>query len=117
VEALASGFPATVVVGDFVSIGAGAVLRSCTLADNVDVGAGSVVNEGCVIEENVKIEPGSVVLADTYIPSNEKWAGNPAVFVSKLTEDDVKAIVNEAKMYAIRRAEVALQYCPMPDDP
>lgn len=117
VEALDSGFPAITKVGDYVSIGAGAVLRSCTIGDKVSVGIGSVIPEGCVVETNVKLEPGTVLEPDTFVPAGEKWAGNPAAFVAHLTEDETAAIVDEAKAIAVRAAELNLQYVPAPGAP
>mmetsp|Transcript_7037 Transcript_7037/g.23054 ORF Transcript_7037/g.23054 Transcript_7037/m.23054 type:complete len:212 (-) Transcript_7037:1130-1765(-) len=117
VDELDSGFPAEVRLGDYVSVGAGSVLRSCTVGDNVSIGIGCVVQEGAVIEDFVKLEAGSVVEQDTYVPSGEKWAGNPAAFVDKLDEDDQQAIIDEAKHYCVRAAELNLQYVPLPEGP
>jgi acetyltransferase-like isoleucine patch superfamily enzyme len=46
------------------------------------IGANSIIMKGVTIGENSVIGAGSVVRTD--IPSNEIWAGNPAVFVKKL---------------------------------
>lgn len=89
-ETLDSGFPAVVDIGEYVSVGPGCVLRSCTVQDNVELGAGTVVEEGALIEAKAKVAPGSHVPAGHRIPSGELWAGKPAQFVSRLSAEDVR---------------------------
>ncbi|PNH08923.1 Gamma carbonic anhydrase 3, mitochondrial [Tetrabaena socialis] len=73
-----SEFSPPVVIGDNVSIGHGAVLKGCTIGDNVLVGINAVISE------NVEVQAGAVVAAGAYVeegavvPSGEMWAGNPA---------------------------------------
>lgn len=47
---------------------------------------------GCVIERNVIIAPGSVLPVDTFVPSGQLWAGNPAKYVRDLTDDEKKKV-------------------------
>ena len=76
VSKLESGFPSDVDIGDYVTIGQGSVLTSCVIGNKVSVGAGAIIQEGAVVEDNSIVAAGSVVLADTLIPSGQLWAGN-----------------------------------------
>ena len=57
VPELESGFPAVVSIGDNVSVGAGATLRSCTIENNVLVGDGAVVLELSLIHISEPTRP------------------------------------------------------------
>ena len=80
VSRLASGYPAEVSIGRMCIIGQGALLTSCTVGDNVSIGAGSIIGEGCVIQDDSYIAAGSVLAADTLVPKGQLWAGNPAKY-------------------------------------
>ena len=55
------GFPTTTTVGDFVSIGHGAVLSSCVIEHNVLIGPNALILNGSLVETGSIVEPGSVV--------------------------------------------------------
>ena len=78
VSTLESGFPASVTVGDYTSVGAGSCLKSCVVEHTVDIGEGCVIDQGAVVQNTVVLEPGSVVPAGALITSGGRWAGNPA---------------------------------------
>jgi len=117
VEDLESGFPAVLSLGDYVSVGAGATLTSCTIEHNVVVGDGAVVGAGAVVQTNAVLAPGTVVPAGGLIPAGERWAGNPAAFHSKLEEEDLAASVAAAEAVAVAAAETAAEYEVPPGAP
>ena len=84
-----SGFPASTFIGHYVTVGPGCSLYSCTIEDNVEVGAGSTVCDGALIEKNAQVGPGSVVPPGTRVPTGQLWAGTPVQYVRDLTEDEV----------------------------
>ena len=88
-EKLESGFSSDIDIGSQVTIGHGVILHSCTIRDECLVGMGSVVSQGCILDKNSMVAAGSVVLPDTFIPSGQLWAGNPAKFIRNLTEDEI----------------------------
>ena len=92
VSELASGFPASVIIGRFVTVGPGAVVTSSVLEDCVQIGAGAIVCEGCVVQKNSVIAPGSMVPAGTLIPANQLWAGNPAAYQRDVSEEEAAAV-------------------------
>jgi carbonic anhydrase/acetyltransferase-like protein (isoleucine patch superfamily) len=93
----AAGLPAATVVGKYVTIEPGAVLRSCRVADRVVIGARAVLLEGSLVEEDAILAPGSVLPPARRVPSGELWAGAPARFVRKLTGDEKDAIKEAAQ--------------------
>lgn len=110
-EFLPSGLSAETVIGVGVTIGHGAMLTSCTIGGNTLIGQGSVVQEGCVslymmrnlsergrhvirchIGNDCIIAAGAVVLPDTIVPDGQLWAGNPAVYIRDVTDEEKEAI-------------------------
>jgi acetyltransferase-like isoleucine patch superfamily enzyme len=57
--------------------------KSVTIKSNVFIGANCMILKGVTIGEGSIIGAGSVVRES--VPSNEIWAGNPAVFIKKIT--------------------------------
>ena len=55
------GFPTTTTIGDYVTIGHGAVLSSCVIENNVLIGPNALILDGALVESNSIVEPGSVV--------------------------------------------------------
>lgn len=108
------GMPnADVRIGDHVSIGAGAVLQSCTVERCVKVGAGSVVMEGALLEEYSELAPNSVVHPGRRIPKGEEWGGNPAVFLHTLPKEVLNHRMAEAEEQATKATEHADMYLPV----
>jgi len=69
-------------------VGPGAILTSCEVGDEVQIGAGCVVQEGCIIGKRAVIAAGAVLAEGTFVPAEQFWAGNPAVFVRTVEEDE-----------------------------
>jgi carbonic anhydrase/acetyltransferase-like protein (isoleucine patch superfamily) len=80
VTSLDSGFPSDVEVGNWCTIGHGALLTSCVVGDRVLVGQGAIIQEGCEVSSDSIIAAGAVLMPGTVVPSGQLWAGNPAVF-------------------------------------
>ena len=85
---LPTGAPAGVVIGCQVIVGPRCSLYSCTVDDNVFIGAGSVVLEGAKLEKGCMIAPGSVVPPGRLVPAKQLWSGNPVQYVKDLYEPD-----------------------------
>eukprot|EP01038_Epipyxis_sp_PR26KG_P006604 gene6604-9071_t len=96
---LESGFASDLDIGEKVTVGHGALLTSCSIANMVLIGQGAVVEEGCVIEKNSIIAAGAVLTANTRVPTGQLWAGNPAKYVRDTTEADIETIKNNAAEY------------------
>mmetsp|Transcript_16748 Transcript_16748/g.36272 ORF Transcript_16748/g.36272 Transcript_16748/m.36272 type:complete len:190 (-) Transcript_16748:50-619(-) len=109
---LGTGFPAHVEIGDQVTIGHGALITSCTIGNRCLIGQGSVVQEGCEIGNNSIVAAGAVVLPGTLIPSQQLWAGNPAVYVRDVTEDEMSGFIKSAEHYSDVSKEHAEEFLP-----
>jgi len=112
VATLESGFPSAVSIGDYTSIGPGACLKSCVVENNVDVGAGCVIDAGAVVQHTVILEPGTVVPAGALIPSGGQWAGNPAALVEQLPEEALADIVAKAEAKRVEADAAHGEYDP-----
>lgn len=86
------------VLGDFVTIGHGAIVHTSTLEDNVLVGMGAIVLSGCHIGTGSIIAAGAVVLENTTIPPYSLVVGVPAKVV-RTDESQVERIHNQALKY------------------
>eukprot|EP00958_Prasinococcus_capsulatus_P021247 scaffold2871_cov381-Prasinococcus_capsulatus_cf.AAC.16 len=92
-----TGLTAATLLGKYVSVFPGSVIRSTILKDECVVGAGCVLMEGSMVEDHAIVADGSVLPPGRRIPAGELWAGNPANFVRKLTKDEKEAIKHLAQ--------------------
>jgi len=112
VSKLDSGFPSDVDIGDYVTVGQGAVLTSCVIGHKVSIGAGAIIQEGVVVEQNSIVAAGSVVLADTLIPSGQLWAGNPAKYIRDISEEEGQNFEKVAEQTSLLASEHAEEFLP-----
>lgn len=94
-------------IGKYVTVEPNCSLRSCRIQDFCTVGARSTLMEGSMMESYSMLAPGSVLPPARRVPEGELWAGNPARFVRKLTEDEkeeIKAIAEEVRRLAWQHA-------------
>ena len=94
------------VIGDFCTVGHGAVLHGCTIGDrtlvgahalvfnNTTIGTGSIIGMGSVVPENKEVPPRSVVV------------GIPGKVIRKVTEEEWERSKTHAEVYA----ELAQKY-------
>eukprot|EP01064_Diplonema_japonicum_P030757 TRINITY_DN5309_c0_g4_i1.p1 TRINITY_DN5309_c0_g4~~TRINITY_DN5309_c0_g4_i1.p1 ORF type:complete len:271 (+),score=22.04 TRINITY_DN5309_c0_g4_i1:140-952(+) len=83
-------------IGSHVTIEPGCTITGASIADDVFVGAGSVVMDGARIESQSIVAPGSVVQKFMVIPSGELWAGVPCEKVRDLTEEEITSLRSSA---------------------
>lgn len=94
-----SGKVLPTIIGNKVTVGHSAVLHGCIIEDEAFVGMGATLLDGVVVEKHAMVAAGSLVRQDTRIPSGEVWAGNPAKFLRKLTEEEIAFIIQSAANY------------------
>jgi len=97
-----------VVIGDNVTISAGAFVSSSVVEDGATVGMGACVLPGCVIGKNAFVDSGAVVPAGTTIPPGELWSGSPATKLRPLVPDEVSYLSGSNKTY-VQLAESHLE--------
>jgi len=68
------------------------------IGNNVTIGSHSIIGLGAFIGDYSIIEMGSIVTPYTYIPENEVWGGNPAIFIRKNNRIKHPIIRNENKL-------------------
>lgn len=73
----------------YVTVGHGALITSSIVGDYALIGQGAIIQEGSEIGESSIIAAGSVVLPQTFVPPMQLWAGNPAVYVRDVVEEEV----------------------------
>lgn len=93
-------------IGNDVSVGPGATLSACTLADGVLVGPGASVLDGAFVGADSYIDGGAVVGAGVKVPAGELWTGNPAAKLRKLSEEEMSYLRASAQ----RTAEMAEEH-------
>ncbi len=86
-------------IGDYVSIGHGAIVHGCTIKDRVLVGMGSIILNGAEIGEDTIIGAGAVVPENKIIPPGSVVMGIPGKVVKDISEDQKAHILKNSKVY------------------
>ncbi len=86
-------------IGDRVSIGHGAVVHGCTLADDVLVGMGAVVMDGAVVGAGSVVGARALVTQGQEIPPRSLVVGSPARVVRTLTPEESAGYGDTYKRY------------------
>ncbi|EGG17764.1 hexapeptide repeat-containing protein, partial [Cavenderia fasciculata] len=87
------------VVGHYTTIGHNCILESCTVEENCLIGMGSILESGSYVEANSILGANSILPKGARVLTGELWAGRPAKFVRKLTEEEIINIHNQAAQY------------------
>lgn len=95
-----------VTIGDYVTVGHGAILHGCTIENNVLIGMGATVLDGALIGSNTIIGAGSIVPPKKKIPEGVLCVGSPAKIIRNLTLEEIDKIKENAVFYN----ELASQY-------
>ena len=87
------------VIGDEVTIGHSAIIHACTIKDQCLVGMGAIVLDGAVMEPQSMLAAGAMLTPGKTIPSGELWAGSPAKFMRKLSQEELDFFAVSAQNY------------------
>ena len=88
-----------VAVGEYVTVGHGAILHGCTVEDKCLIGMNAVVLDHAVIGAGSIVGAGAVVSAGTVVPPNSLVVGIPGMVKRSLTEADIQGTVDNAMNY------------------
>lgn len=99
------GYGVNTVIGDYVTIGHGAVIHGCIINSGVLVGMGAIILDGAEIGENSIVAAGALVAPGKKMPANSLIMGSPAKLVRQLREEEIKG-----------SRENALEYVKLIDD-
>lgn len=86
-------------IGDYVTVGHGAIVHGCTIKDRVLIGMGAILLNGAIVESDSIIAAGSLVPEGRTIPSGVLAMGSPAKVVRQLTPEERAGIVKLAEDY------------------
>lgn len=84
--------PASLIIGDNVTVGHRAILHGCTIADGCLIGMGSVVMDRVVVGEGAMVAAGSLVPEGLVIPPGYLAIGSPAKVLRPLKDDEKKML-------------------------
>ncbi len=87
-----------VIIGDFVTVGHGAILHGCEVEDHCLIGMGAIVLSGAKIGRGSIIAAGALVKENDVIPPYSLVVGMPGKVVKQLS-DDVSKMHSQAVKY------------------
>mmetsp|Transcript_684 Transcript_684/g.1771 ORF Transcript_684/g.1771 Transcript_684/m.1771 type:complete len:269 (-) Transcript_684:133-939(-) len=92
--------PGSVMVGNNVTIGHGALLRpGVRVGDAALVGINAVLLENAIVGKKSMVAAHAVVPSGAEVPEGELWAGNPAKMIRKLTTEELAGLEESAAAY------------------
>ena len=86
-------------VGEYVTVGHGAILHACTVEDDCLIGMGAIVLDGAVIGRGSVVGAGAVVTKGAVIPPCSLVLGIPAKVVRTLGEESIAHNHAHAEQY------------------
>ena len=86
-------------IGKNVTVGHLAMLHGCTIEDNSLIGIGAVILNNAKIGKNCVIGAKSLITENKEIPDNSLVVGSPGRVIRKVTDDEAKAIKENAIRY------------------
>lgn len=102
------------IIGDYVTVGHGAIVHACTVEEHCLIGMGAIIQNRAVIGKGSIVAAGSVVKEGTIVPPNSLVAGVPAKIVRTFADDSrLQEIHAQAVKYKSLWAE---RYGYLPDN-
>lgn len=98
-----------VVIGEYVTVGHGAVVHGCTIGNNSLIGMGAIILNGARIGKNCIVGAGALITQNTIIPDNSLVIGSPAKVIRSVTHDEAASNMRNAKEYVQEAKEYQAQ--------
>lgn len=89
----------TTSLGDYVSVGHGAIIHGCQIGENVIVGMNATILNDVKISNDSIIGAGSVVTEGKKFPDRSLILGTPAKLIRELNDEEVKKLKLNALIY------------------
>ena len=86
-------------IGKNVTVGHLVMLHGCSIGDNILIGVGAVILNNAKIGKNCVIGAKSLITENKEIPDNSLVVGSPGRVIRKVTDEQVKAIKENAIRY------------------
>jgi carbonic anhydrase/acetyltransferase-like protein (isoleucine patch superfamily) len=100
-------------IGDDVTIGHGAIVHGCTIANRCLIGMGAILLNGATVGEDCIIAAGTLLVEGAQIPPRSLVMGSPGKVRRPLTDAEVASILDYANRYVGYR----LDYMPPATQP
>jgi carbonic anhydrase/acetyltransferase-like protein (isoleucine patch superfamily) len=97
--------PHPAVVGDDVTVGHGAVLHGCTVANRCLIGMGAILLNGSSVGEDCIVAAGTLLPEGMAVPARSLVMGSPGTVRRPLTGDEVAFILQSAQNYVTYRLD------------
>jgi len=91
------GYPLT--VGKRVTVGHMVMLHGCQISDDALIGIGSIILNNAKIGKNCIIGANSLITENKVIPDNSLVVGSPGRVLRKVTDEEIKAVLENGKHY------------------
>ena len=98
-------------IGKFVTVGHSAIVHAATVKDYALIGMGSIILDKAVVEEYAMVAAGTVVPPGKIVPSRHLVMGNPMRIVRELSDEEVKANIDNALYYIALSKEYQDEWC------
>lgn len=92
-------------IGDYVTIGHGAIIHGCTIGDRTLVGMGAIILNGAVIGTDCIIGAGALVTQNMVVPDGSLVLGAPAKIKRETTAEERRHNMENAMEY-VREAKL-----------
>ena len=86
-------------LGDWVSVGHGAVVHGAVVGDSTIIGMGAILLDFAKIGKNCMVGAGAVVTGKMDAPDGSLVLGNPARVVRPLTQEEIAGLRRNAEHY------------------
>ena len=93
------------IVGDYVTVGHGAILHACTIENHCLIGMNATVLNGAVIGEGSIVAAGALVTNGTVVPPHSLVVGVPGKVRATITAQQYDEIMAQALKYKTLWAE------------
>jgi|TARA_B100000214_G_scaffold120976_1_gene85681 carbonic anhydrase/acetyltransferase-like protein (isoleucine patch superfamily) len=91
------GYPLT--IGKGVTIGHMVMLHGCQISNDTLIGIGSIILNNAKIGKNCIIGANTLVTENKVIPDNSLVVGSPGKVLRKVTDEEIKSILENGKHY------------------
>lgn len=88
-----------VTIGDYVTIGHGAIIHGCTIEDGCLIGMGAILLNGSHIQAGAIVAAGALVTEGAVVPAGMMAMGSPAKVKRPLRQDEVEGNCKSAIAY------------------
>lgn len=87
------------IIGSNVTIGHNVMIHACTIEDYCLIGMSSTIMDGVVVGRQSIVGAGALITPNKTVEPQSLWAGVPAKFVRKLTDEELIWIEKSAENY------------------